>query len=86
MGNVVLSLRSGGGDTLTRGLKRGAPKINGGTLSNTYIHRHHAFNFDFDGYMYCKILGLTACPSLKKGQGADQKKAYLTRESCKKAL
>ena len=36
MGKVVLSLRSGGGDTLTRGLNEVRRKINGGTLRNTY--------------------------------------------------
>ena len=38
MGNVVLSLWSGGGDTLTRGLNEVRRKINGGALRNTYIH------------------------------------------------
>ena len=35
MGNVVLSLRSGGGDTLTRGLNEVRRKINVGTIRNT---------------------------------------------------
>ena len=35
MGNVVLSLRSDGGDTLTRGLNEVRRKINGGALRNT---------------------------------------------------
>ena len=35
--HVVLSLRSGG-DSLTRGLKRGAPKSKQRTLRNTFIH------------------------------------------------
>ena len=38
--NIVLSLRSGGGDTLTRGLNEVGQKINGGTQRNTYIHWH----------------------------------------------
>ena len=38
MGKVVLSLRSGGGDTLTRGLNEVRRKINGGALRDTYIH------------------------------------------------
>ena len=37
MGNVVLPLRSGGGDTLTRGLKRGASK-NKRRSTKKYIH------------------------------------------------
>ena len=37
MGNVVLSLRSGDCDTLTRGLNEVRRKINGGALRNTYI-------------------------------------------------
>ena len=35
--NVVLSLRPGGGDVLTRGLNEVCRKINGGALRNTYI-------------------------------------------------
>ena len=38
LGNVVPSLRSGGGDTLTRGLNEVHRKINDGTLRNVYIH------------------------------------------------
>ena len=38
LGNVILSLRSGGGDTLTRELNEVRRKINGGALRNTYIH------------------------------------------------
>ena len=37
VGNVVLSLRPGGGDALTRGLNEMRRKINGGALRNTYI-------------------------------------------------
>ena len=37
MGNVVLSLWSGGGDSLTRGLNEVRQKINDGVLRNTYI-------------------------------------------------
>ena len=40
MGNVVLSLRSGGGDIPTRGLNEVRRKLNGGTLRNTYMHAH----------------------------------------------
>ena len=40
LGNVVLSLRSGGGDTLTRGLNEVRRKINGEALRNTYIHTY----------------------------------------------
>ena len=35
VGNVVLSMRPGGGDALTRGLNE--VQINGGALRNTYI-------------------------------------------------
>ena len=35
VGNVVLSLRPGGGDALTRGLNEVRRKINGGALRNT---------------------------------------------------
>ena len=35
VGNVVLSLRPGGGDALTRGLNEVRQKINGGALRNT---------------------------------------------------
>ena len=35
VGNVVLSLRPGGGDALTRGLNKMRRKINGGALRNT---------------------------------------------------
>ena len=38
MGKVVLSLGSGGGDTLPRRTNELSRKINGGTLRNTYIH------------------------------------------------
>ena len=41
MGKVVLSLRSGGGDTLTRGLNEVRRKVNGKTLRNTYILMSH---------------------------------------------
>ena len=37
VGNVVLSLRPGGGDALTPGLNDVHRKINGGALKNTYI-------------------------------------------------
>ena len=37
VGNVVLSLRPGGGDALTRELNEVRRKINGGALRNTYI-------------------------------------------------
>ena len=37
VGNVVLSLRPGGRDALTRGLNEVRRKINGGVLRNTYI-------------------------------------------------
>ena len=37
VGNVVLSLRPGGGDALTRGLNEVRRKINGGALRHTYI-------------------------------------------------
>ena len=37
VGNVVLSLRPGGGDALTRGLSEVRRKINGGALRNAYI-------------------------------------------------
>ena len=37
MGNIVLSLRSGGGDTLTRGLNEVRREINGEALRNIYI-------------------------------------------------
>ena len=37
VGNVVLSLRPGGGDAFTRGLNEVRRKINGGALGNTYI-------------------------------------------------
>ena len=40
MGNVVLSLRSGGGDTFTRGLNEVQRKINGGALKK-YMHTWH---------------------------------------------
>ena len=40
MGNVVLSLRSGGGDILTLGIKRGAPK-NKRWNTKKYIHNIH---------------------------------------------
>ena len=35
VGNVVLSLRPGGGDALTHGLNEVRRKINGGALRNT---------------------------------------------------
>ena len=35
VGNVVLSLRPGGGDALTRGLNEVRRKINGGALRTT---------------------------------------------------
>ena len=37
VGNVVLSLRPGGGYALTCGLNEVCRKINGGALRNTYI-------------------------------------------------
>ena len=37
VGNVVLSLRPDGGDTLTHGLNEVRRKINGGALRNRYI-------------------------------------------------
>ena len=37
VGNVVLSLRPGGGDALTHGLNKMRRKINGGALRNRYI-------------------------------------------------
>ena len=37
VGNVVLSLRAGGGDAVTRGLNEVRRQINGGALRNTYI-------------------------------------------------
>ena len=36
--NVVLSLRPGGADALTRGFNEVCRKINGGALINTFIH------------------------------------------------
>ena len=36
--SILLSLRSGGGDTSTRGLNEMRWTINGGTLRNTYMH------------------------------------------------
>ena len=45
MGNVVLSLRAGGSDTITRGLNEVRRKINGGALRNAYIHTYiHTYN------------------------------------------
>ena len=35
VGSVVLSLQSGGGDSITRGLNEVRRKINGGALRNT---------------------------------------------------
>ena len=50
MGKVVLSLRSSGGDVLTRGLNEVHRKINGRTLRNTYIHTYiHTYNGDYSG-------------------------------------
>ena len=38
VGNVILSLQTGGGDALTRGLNKERRKINDRALRNTYIH------------------------------------------------
>ena len=39
MGNVVLSLRPGGGDAFTRRLNEVRRNINSGALRNTYIQQ-----------------------------------------------